>query len=90
MIASISPERALRFSGRFIVTTSVWPTCSTKACGSGIGTLLRSGPERTVISMPVGQIVGSMSSVRPVAAVMADLVTGFEDTVARLDKLRSA
>lgn len=40
--------------------------------------------------MPVGQIVGSMSSVRPVAAVMADLVTGFEDTVARLDKIRSA
>jgi len=43
-----------------------------------------------VISMPVGQIVGSMSSVRPVAEVMADLVTGFDEAVARLDKIRSA
>jgi NAD(P)H-dependent flavin oxidoreductase YrpB (nitropropane dioxygenase family) len=43
-----------------------------------------------VISMPVGQIVGSMNSVRPVAEVMADLVSGFEDAVGRLDKIRSA
>ncbi len=42
-----------------------------------------------VISMPVGQIVGSMNSVRPVAEVMAELVSGFEDAVARLDKIRS-
>jgi NAD(P)H-dependent flavin oxidoreductase YrpB (nitropropane dioxygenase family) len=43
-----------------------------------------------VVSMPVGQIVGSMNEVRPVAAVMADLVTGFEDAVARLEKIRHA
>ena len=43
-----------------------------------------------VISMPVGQIVGSMNAVRPVAEVMADLVAGFEDAVARLDKIRSS
>jgi len=43
-----------------------------------------------VISMPVGQIVGSMNEVRPVAAVMADLVSAFEDAVARLEKIRSA
>jgi len=43
-----------------------------------------------VISMPVGQIVGSMNSVRPVADVMADLVSGFEDAVARLDRIRNA
>jgi NAD(P)H-dependent flavin oxidoreductase YrpB (nitropropane dioxygenase family) len=43
-----------------------------------------------VLSMPVGQIVGSMNAVRPVAEVMADLVAGFEDAVARLDKVRSA
>jgi NAD(P)H-dependent flavin oxidoreductase YrpB (nitropropane dioxygenase family) len=43
-----------------------------------------------VISMPVGQIVGTMNAVRPVAEVMADLVAGFEDAVARLDKIRHA
>jgi NAD(P)H-dependent flavin oxidoreductase YrpB (nitropropane dioxygenase family) len=41
-----------------------------------------------VISMPVGQIVGTMNEVRPVADVVADLVGEFEETVARLDKLR--
>jgi NAD(P)H-dependent flavin oxidoreductase YrpB (nitropropane dioxygenase family) len=43
-----------------------------------------------VISMPVGQIVGSMNEVRPVAAVMAELVSGFEDAVGRLEKIRHA
>ena len=43
-----------------------------------------------VISMPVGQIVGTMNEVRPVADVMADLVSGFEDAVGRLDKIRSS
>jgi NAD(P)H-dependent flavin oxidoreductase YrpB (nitropropane dioxygenase family) len=43
-----------------------------------------------VVSMPVGQIVGSMNAVRPVSEVMADLVSGFDDAVARLDKIRSA
>ena len=37
-----------------------------------------------VISMPVGQIVGSMNEVRPVADVMADLVAGFERAAARV------
>jgi NAD(P)H-dependent flavin oxidoreductase YrpB (nitropropane dioxygenase family) len=40
-----------------------------------------------VISMPVGQIVGSMNEVRPVADVMADLVTGFEQATARLTNI---
>ena len=35
MIASISPERALRASGRFIVTMSLWPSCSTRQWGAG-------------------------------------------------------
>lgn len=38
-----------------------------------------------VISMPVGQIVGRMNEVRPVAEVMADLVAEFQDTVKKLD-----
>ena len=32
--------------------------------------------------MPVGQIVGRMNDVRPVADVMSDLVAGFEEAVA--------
>src|SRR5215204_4012447 len=38
-----------------------------------------------VISMPVGQIVGRMNEVRPVADVMESLVSEFEETVKRLD-----
>jgi NAD(P)H-dependent flavin oxidoreductase YrpB (nitropropane dioxygenase family) len=44
-------------------------------------------PER--IGTPVGQIVGQMNEVRPVAAVMDELTRGFERTVARLDHIAS-
>ena len=37
------------------------------------------GDDPDVISMPVGQIVGRMNEVRPVAEVMADLVAEFEE-----------
>jgi NAD(P)H-dependent flavin oxidoreductase YrpB (nitropropane dioxygenase family) len=40
-----------------------------------------------VISMPIGQIVGRMNQVRPVADVIADLVGEFEETVRRLDEI---
>ena len=40
-----------------------------------------------VISMPIGQIVGRMDQVRPVAEVMASLISEFEETVARLDTI---
>lgn len=39
------------------------------------------------ISMPVGQIVGSMNAVRSVADVMADLINEYEETVKRLGSL---
>jgi NAD(P)H-dependent flavin oxidoreductase YrpB (nitropropane dioxygenase family) len=39
-----------------------------------------------VISMPIGQIVGRMNEVRPVAEVMAGLVAEYEEAVARLTK----
>jgi NAD(P)H-dependent flavin oxidoreductase YrpB (nitropropane dioxygenase family) len=39
------------------------------------------------ISMPVGQIVGSMNEVRPVAEVMADLIREYDETVKRLSSL---
>jgi NAD(P)H-dependent flavin oxidoreductase YrpB (nitropropane dioxygenase family) len=40
-----------------------------------------------VVAMPVGQIVGRMDSVRPVAEIMASLVTEATETVERLGKL---
>jgi NAD(P)H-dependent flavin oxidoreductase YrpB (nitropropane dioxygenase family) len=49
--------------------------------------LMRSG-NPDVIPMPVGQIVGRMNEVRPVADVMQSLVTELEDTVSRLNDLR--
>jgi NAD(P)H-dependent flavin oxidoreductase YrpB (nitropropane dioxygenase family) len=49
--------------------------------------LMESG-DPAVVPMPVGQIVGRMNSVRPVAQVMAALLAEVEQTLARLDKLR--
>lgn len=40
-----------------------------------------------VVSMPVGQIVGRMNAVRPVADVMADLIDGFNDAVKRINEV---
>jgi NAD(P)H-dependent flavin oxidoreductase YrpB (nitropropane dioxygenase family) len=48
--------------------------------------LMQSG-RPDVIPMPVGQIVGRMNEVRPVADVMAELVAGYEQAVARLPDL---
>ncbi|NKE61864.1 nitronate monooxygenase [Lentzea sp. PSKA42] len=42
----------------------------------------------SVVSMPVGQVVGRMNEVRPVADVMAGLLREFDETVERLTKLR--
>jgi NAD(P)H-dependent flavin oxidoreductase YrpB (nitropropane dioxygenase family) len=41
-----------------------------------------------VVAMPVGQIVGRMNAVRPVAELMAELVAEFDATLDRLDKTR--
>ena len=49
--------------------------------------LMRSG-DPSVVAMPVGQIVGRMNEVRPVAQVMAALLRETEDTLSTLDKLR--
>ena len=37
------------------------------------------------VSMPVGQIVGRMNEIRPVADIIAELVSGFEAATKRLD-----
>ena len=49
--------------------------------------LMRSG-DPGVIPMPVGQIVGRMNEVRPVADVMTALVAELDETVGRLEGLR--
>ncbi|HKC28448.1 MAG TPA: nitronate monooxygenase family protein [Jatrophihabitans sp.] len=41
-----------------------------------------------VVAMPVGQVVGRMNAVRPVAEVFDELLTEFDETLRRLDKLR--
>ena len=41
-----------------------------------------------VVAMPVGQIVGRMNAVRPVAELFTELLAEFDETVQRLDKLR--
>jgi NAD(P)H-dependent flavin oxidoreductase YrpB (nitropropane dioxygenase family) len=48
--------------------------------------LMQSG-RPDVIPMPVGQIVGRMNEVRPVADVMAGLIAEYDATVARLNEL---
>lgn len=42
----------------------------------------------SVVAMPVGQIVGRMNEVRPVAEVVDQLVREFDEALARLDKSR--
>jgi NAD(P)H-dependent flavin oxidoreductase YrpB (nitropropane dioxygenase family) len=41
-----------------------------------------------VVAMPVGQIVGRMNAVRPVAELFEELLTDFDETMQRLDKIR--
>jgi len=48
---------------------------------------LNAAGDPDAISMPVGQIVGSMNEVRSVADVMADLISEYDETVERLSKL---
>ncbi|WP_020671828.1 NAD(P)H-dependent flavin oxidoreductase [Amycolatopsis nigrescens] len=42
----------------------------------------------SVVSMPVGQIVGRMNEVRPVAEIVEELLRDYEATLSRLDKTR--
>jgi hypothetical protein len=42
---------------------------------------------KDLVGSPVGQIVGSMTRVRPAGEVVADLVQGFEETVERLSDI---
>ena len=42
----------------------------------------------TTVAMPVGQIVGRMNEIRPVADIIAELVDGFANATRRLDGIR--
>lgn len=42
------------------------------------------------VAMPVGQIVGRMNEIRPVAEIIAELVAGFADATRRLDGIRDS
>ncbi len=44
----------------------------------------------TTVAMPVGQIVGRMNEIRPVADIIAELVEGFEAASKRLDGIRES
>ena len=49
--------------------------------------LMQSG-DPDVVPMPVGQIVGRMNEIRPVADIMTSLLAEAEETLARLSRLR--
>jgi NAD(P)H-dependent flavin oxidoreductase YrpB (nitropropane dioxygenase family) len=53
---------------------------------SGAHARLMGSGDPTVVPMPVGQIVGRMNEVRPVAGVMAALVAEAAQTLTRLGK----
>lgn len=47
---------------------------------------IHAAEDPSVVSMPVGQIVGRVDRVRPVADVLGDLVREYGETVARLNR----
>src|SRR3954462_10523393 len=49
---------------------------------------MNAGDDPDVVAMPAGQIIGRTNEVKPVAQVMAELVAEYEETVARLEKIR--
>ena len=49
---------------------------------------MNSADDPDVVAMPAGQIIGRTNEVRPVAQVMAELVSEYEETVVRLEKIR--
>ncbi|GAA0448671.1 monooxygenase [Actinoplanes capillaceus] len=54
---------------------------------SGAHDRLMPSGDPTVVPMPVGQIVGRMNEVRPVSAILTDLVTEADETLSQIHKL---
>ena len=55
---------------------------------SGAHQRMSEAADPTTVAMPVGQIVGRMNEIRPVADIIGELVSGFEDASRRLDDIR--
>src|SRR5439155_9663506 len=49
---------------------------------------LHEAHDPALVSMPAGQIIGRINRVRPVAEIVAELVSGYDETLTRLDKTR--
>jgi NAD(P)H-dependent flavin oxidoreductase YrpB (nitropropane dioxygenase family) len=49
---------------------------------------MNSGDDPDTISMPAGQIVGRTNEIKPVEQIMAELISEYEETVSRLEKIR--
>ncbi|MGN5238314.1 NAD(P)H-dependent flavin oxidoreductase [Rhodococcus sp. SJ-3] len=49
---------------------------------------ISAGNDPEVVAMPVGQIVGRMNEIRPVAEIMTELVDGYDRAVERLNQAR--
>ena len=48
---------------------------------------LNESNDPAVVAMPVGQIVGRLNEIRPVADIIAELVSGFEAATRKLDEI---
>ncbi|MGZ8815783.1 MAG: NAD(P)H-dependent flavin oxidoreductase [Mycobacterium sp.] len=57
---------------------------------SGAHQRMNEAKDPTAVAMPVGQIVGRMNEIRPVADIISELVSGFEDATNRLDDIRGS
>jgi NAD(P)H-dependent flavin oxidoreductase YrpB (nitropropane dioxygenase family) len=55
---------------------------------SGAHQRMSESADPTTVAMPVGQIVGRMNEIRPVADIIAELVDGFDEATKRLDGIR--
>lgn len=49
---------------------------------------ISAGDDPEVVAMPVGQIVGRMNEIRPVAEIMDELIRGYDEAVDRLNRAR--
>jgi NAD(P)H-dependent flavin oxidoreductase YrpB (nitropropane dioxygenase family) len=54
---------------------------------SGAHQRMNESTDPTAVAMPVGQIVGRMNEIRPVADIIAELVDGFEVATRRMDEI---
>jgi NAD(P)H-dependent flavin oxidoreductase YrpB (nitropropane dioxygenase family) len=49
---------------------------------------LHEANDPSLVSMPAGQIIGRIDRIRPVAEIIAELLEGYEEALARLEKTR--